>query len=91
MCDCGLRCKTQRKNECACSRDLLSKRELITNAPLQSPNSHLLPKYIFWLNKICDGGGSKGPFLIYFDLREMRTSNGNFKNTAILSSKIAHA
>ena len=51
------------------------------------------------LNKICDGGSSKEPFLkettlfilICAYLREMRTSNGNFKNAAILPSKIAHA
>ena len=33
--------------------------ESITNAPLQSPNTRLF----FWLNKICDGGSSKEPFL----------------------------
>ena len=53
----------------------------------------------FLLNKICDGGSSKEPFLkvttlsilIWAYPREMRTSNGNFKNAAILPSKIAHA
>ena len=34
------------------------------NAPLQSPNSHLLPQYFFFLlNEKCDGGSSKEPFL----------------------------
>ena len=54
---------TQWQNECACSADLRFERESITNAPLQSPNSHLLPQYFFLLNKICDGGSSKEPFL----------------------------
>ena len=38
---------TQRQNECACSADLWFERESISNAPLQSPNSHLLPQYFF--------------------------------------------
>ena len=52
-----------------------------------------------WLNKICDGGSSKETFLkattlsilIWAYPREIRTSSGNFKNAAILPSKIAHA
>ena len=52
----------------------------------------------FLLNKICDEESSKEPFLkaatlsilIWAYPREMRTSNGNFKNAAILPSKIAH-
>ena len=52
------------------------------------------------LNKICDGGSSREPFLkattlsilIWAYPREMRgKKNGNFKNAAILPSKIAHA
>ena len=90
---------TQRQNECACSGDLRFKRESITNAPLQSPNSHLLPQIFFLLNKICDGGSSKESFLkattlsilIWTCPREMRTSNGNFTNAAVLPSEIAHA
>ena len=36
----------------------------IDYAPLQSPNSHLLPQYFFLLlNEICNGGSSKEPFL----------------------------
>ena len=42
----------QRQNECACSADLGFERESITNAPLQSPNSHLLPQYFFLLNEM---------------------------------------
>ena len=55
----------------------------------------------FWVRVTrCDGGSSKEPFLkkttssilIWaLGLREMRTSNGNFKNAVILPSKIAHA
>ena len=56
-------------------------------------------KIFFLLNKICDGASSKEPFLkaatlailIWAYLREMRTSNWNFKKAAILPSKIAHA
>ena len=36
---------TQRQNECTCFGDLGFKRESITNAPLQSPNLHLLAQY----------------------------------------------
>ena len=90
---------TQRQNECACSGDLWFERESITNAPFQSPNSHLLPQYFFVLNKICDGGSSKEPFLkaatlsilIWAYPRETKTNNGNFKNATILPPKIAHA
>ena len=53
----------------------------------------------FVLNKICDGGSSKKPFLkaatlsilIWAYSREMKTNNENFKNAAILPHKIAHA
>ena len=46
----------------------------------------------FFLNKICDGGSSKEPFLkaatlsilIWAYPRETKTNNGNFKNAAIL-------
>ena len=52
----------------------------------------------FLLNKICDGGSSKEPFLkattlsllIWAYPRETKTNNGNFKNAAILLSKIAY-
>ena len=89
---------TQRQNECACSADLWFERESITNAPPQSPNSHLLPQYFFLLNKICNGGSSKEPFLKAATLpililaypRETKTNNGNFKNAAILPSKVAY-
>ena len=45
---------------------------------------------IFLLNKICDGGSSKEPFLkattlsilIWANPREMKTNDGNFKNAA---------
>ena len=86
------------QNECACSAVLWFESESITNAPLQSPNSHLLPQYIFLLNKICDWGSSKEPFLkaatlsilIWAYPRETKTNNGNFKNAAILPSKVAY-
>ena len=50
----------------------------------------------FLLNKICDGGSSKEPFLkaatlsilIWAGPREMKTNNG--KNAAITPRKIAH-
>ena len=53
---------------------------------------------IFLLNKICDGGSSKEPFLKAATLsilicaypRETKTNNGNFKNAAILPSKVAY-
>ena len=53
----------------------------------------------FLLNKICDGGSSKEPFLkaaalsilIWAYPRVMKTNNGNFENAAILPRKIAHA
>ena len=52
----------------------------------------------FLLNKICDGGSSKEPFLkaatlsilIWAYPRETKTNNGNFKNAAILPSKVAY-
>ena len=52
----------------------------------------------FLLNKICDGGSSKEPFLkaatlsllIWAYPRERKTNNGNFKNAAILPSKFAY-
>ena len=78
---------TQSQNECACSGDLRFKRESIRNAPLQSPNSHLLARKFFLLNKICDGVSSKAPFLKAATLsivisaypRVTKTNNGNFK------------
>ena len=64
-------------------------------------NRQILTCYhnMFLLNKICDGGSSKEPFLkvttlsflIWAYPSEIRTSNGNFKIAAILPSKIAHA
>ena len=50
------------------------------------------------LNKICDGGSSKEPFLKAVTLSililaypcETKTNNGNFKNAAILPSKVAY-
>ena len=73
--------------------------ESITNKSLQPPNSHLLPQYFFLLNKICDGGSLKEPFLkaatlsilIWAYPRKTKTNNGNFKNAAISPCKIAHA
>ena len=52
----------------------------------------------FLLSKICDGGSSKDPFLkaatlsilIWAYPRETKTNNGNFKNAAILPSKVAY-
>ena len=52
----------------------------------------------FLLNKICDGGSSKEPFLeaatlsilIWAYPRETKTNNGNFKNAAIFPSKVAY-
>ena len=52
----------------------------------------------FLLNKICDGGSSNQPFLkaanlsilIWAYRRETKTNNGNFKNAAILPSKVAY-
>ena len=52
----------------------------------------------FLLNKICDGGSSKEPFLkattlsilIWAYPHETKTNNGNFKNAAILPSKVAY-
>ena len=52
----------------------------------------------FLLNKIRDGGSSKEPFLkaatlsilIWTYPRETKTNNGNFKNAAILPSKVAY-
>ena len=53
---------------------------------------------IFLLDKICDGGRSKEPFLkaatlsilIWAYPRETKTNNRNFKNAAILPSKVAY-
>ena len=53
----------------------------------------------FLLNKICNWGSSKVPFLkaatlsvwIWAYPRETKTNNGNFKNATISPSKIAHA
>ena len=55
--------------------------------------------FSFLLNKICDGGSSKEPFLkaatlsifIWAYPREMKIKNVNFKNDAISPRKIAHA
>ena len=52
----------------------------------------------FLLNKICDGGSSKEPFLkaatlsilIWAYPRETKTNNRNFKNAGILPSKVAY-
>ena len=52
----------------------------------------------FLLNKICDGGSSKEPILkaatlsilIWAYPSETKTNNGNFKNAAILPSKVAY-
>ena len=52
----------------------------------------------FWLNKICDGGSSKEPFLkaatlsilIWAYPRETKTNNGNYTNAAILPSEVAY-
>ena len=52
----------------------------------------------FLLNKICDGGSSKEPFLkaatlsilIWAYPRETKTNNGNLKNAAVLPSKVAY-
>ena len=54
---------------------------------------------IFCLNKICDGGSSKEPFLKALTLsiliwaypRETKINNGSLKNAAISPRKIAHA
>ena len=59
---------------------------------------HTYYNNIFLLNKICDGGSSKEPFLkaatlsilIWAYPREKKTNNGNFKNAAILPSKVAY-
>ena len=53
---------------------------------------------IFLLNKICDGGSSKEPFLkaatlsilIWAYPRETKTNNGNYTNAAILPSEVAY-
>ena len=52
----------------------------------------------FLLNKICDGGSSKVPFLkattlsilIWAYPRETKTNNGNYTNAAILPSEVAY-
>ena len=52
----------------------------------------------FLLNKICDGGSSKEPFLkaatlsilIWAYPRETKTNNGNYTNAAILPSEVAY-
>ena len=47
--------RLQRQNECACSTDLWFERESTTNAPLQSPNSHLLPQYFScWIRYVME-------------------------------------
>ena len=59
---------------------------------------HTCYHHIFLLNKICDGGSSKEPFLkaatlsvlIWAYPRETKTNNRNFKNAAILPSKVAY-
>ena len=65
---------TQRQNECACSADLWFERESITNAPLQSPNSHLLPQYFFcWIRYVMEEvrrnlSWKRQPYLFWFGL-----------------------
>ena len=65
---------TQRQNECACSADLWFERESITNAPLQSPNSHLLPQYFFcWIRYVTEEvrrnlSWKRQPYLFWFGL-----------------------
>ena len=80
-------------------------RRFVIRVRIDYERSSLIAKFppvatiFFLLNKICDGGSSKEPFLkaatlsilIWAYPREMRTSNGNFKKAAILASKIAHA
>ena len=69
-----LRKPTQRKNECACSADLWFERESITNALLQSPNSHLLPQYFFcWIRYVMEEvrrnlSWKRQPYLFWFGL-----------------------
>ena len=65
---------TQRQNECASSTDLWFERESITNAPLQSPNSHLLPQYFFcWIRYVMEEvrrnlSWKRQPYLVWFGL-----------------------
>ena len=65
---------TQRQNECACSADLWFERESITNAPFQSPNSHLLPQYFFcWIRYVMEEvrrnlSWKRQPYLFWFGL-----------------------
>ena len=65
---------TQRQNECACYADLWFKRESITNPPLQSPNSHLLPQYFFcWIRYVMEEvrrnlSWKRQPYLFWFGL-----------------------
>ena len=65
---------TQRQNECACSGDLWFGRESITNAQLQSPNSHLLPQYFFcWIRYVMEEvrrnlSWKRQPYLFWFGL-----------------------
>ena len=65
---------TQRQNECACSTDLWFQYESITNAPLQSPNSHLLPQYFFcWIRYVIEEvrrnlSWKRQPYLFWFGL-----------------------
>ena len=65
---------TQRQNECACSADLWFERESITNPPLQSANSHLLPQYFFcWIRYVMEEARrnlswKRQPYLFWFGL-----------------------
>ena len=66
--------RVQRQNECACSPDLWFERESITNAPFQSPNSHLLPQYFFcWIRYVVEEvrrnlSWKRQPYLFWFGL-----------------------
>ena len=68
---CG---RTQRQNEYTCFADLWFERESITNAPLQSPNSHLLPQYFFcWIRYVMEEvrrnlPWKRQPYLFWFGL-----------------------
>ena len=66
--------RTQRQNECACSADLWFERQSITNAPLQPPNSHLLPQHFFcWIRYVMEEvrrnlSWKRQPYLFWFGL-----------------------
>ena len=70
----------------------------VTNAPLHSPNSHLLPQYFLcWIRYVMEEvqrnlSWKRQPYLFWFGLIPAKwTNHGNFKNAAISPRKIAHA